>query len=316
MRSFYQVNAILKSNQKTNPAILAHECIRAAAAIPQAVQKVSQPPDPTSAIDVDNLKLVLTACSRAIISLIMGFNRLSNVIDGDKVQGKVTHAYVTMYSKIVDMLSETSKHEATATDDAQTAPGVDSSKSSSKSKTKQPLKSASIKNNATLSAISTFLCSIIENLNPNIEAHKSLFEGFAFAILEKLGSCMYILTFGHQRGQTLEMEIANANKADDIEDNDKLKPEEIAVKSAKHEAPYLVHLLNRIMAAAPAHLGSMISAKTGKSKVSNVSGSMKGALAIEAKNKLQRTLINCTFGTEGLDENHPLMVSIFPAWFS
>lgn len=310
MRSFYQVNAILKSNKKTEPAILAHECIRAAAAIPQVVSKVLQPLDSTSAVEIDDLKLVLTACSRAITFLVMGFNRLSNVNDGAQVQGKVTYAYVTMYAKLMDILSDTSKREATAAEDAETTPGVPKSKSSSKSKTKQQTKSRTSRNDSTLSAISTFLSSIIASLNPKIEVHKHLFEGFAFATLDKLGSCMFVLTFGHRRGETLEAEIATANKADEIEDDDALKPEEIALKSAKLEAPYLVHLLTRVMAAAPAHLGSMISAKTGKAKVANISGSMKGALAIEAKNKLQRTLVNCTFGTEDMYESHPLMVSI------
>ncbi|KAK1057698.1 hypothetical protein LTR33_013574 [Friedmanniomyces endolithicus] len=61
------------------------------------------------------------------------------------------------------------------------------------------------------------------------------------------------------------------------------------------------------MAAAPRHLGANISAKTGKAKQSDNKCSMKGALALHAKDRLQRTLMNCIFGAEGLDEEDPFM---------
>lgn len=306
MRSFYQVNAILKSNQKTDPVVLAHECVRAAATIPQVLQQVLKQPDSTSSADVEDLKVVLTACSRAIMSLTMAFNRLSNVADGSQVQGRVTYAYVAMYTKLIEVLTQTSKLEATK---VVAASGDENNKPTTKSKKKQAPNSATIRSNPTLQAISIFLCSIIDNLNPKLEAHHQLFEGFAFAVLEKLGSCLYILTFGRQRAETLKKEIAAANEVDEIEDGNNEKPEEAIMKSSKLEAPYLVQLLNRIMTAAPAHLGSLTSAKAGKAKAANASGSMKGATAIGVKNKLQRTLINCMFGTEGLDGASPLLVS-------
>ena len=41
----------------------------------------------------------------------------------------------------------------------------------------------------------------------------------------------------------------------------------------------------------------------------NKNNSMKGALTIKAKERLQRTLVNCVFGTEGNDKDDPMMVS-------
>ncbi|KAI7363852.1 hypothetical protein KC336_g21538, partial [Hortaea werneckii] len=87
----------------------------------------------------------------------------------------------------------------------------------------------------------------------------------------------------------------------------KLHRDEPGLQQAKLEAPYLIHLLARLMNAAPAHLGAIISTKTGKPKQANNKGSMKGALVLAAKDRLQRTLINCMFGTEGVDAQSPLM---------
>lgn len=309
MRGFYEVNAILKSNQKTEPAILAHQCVRAASAVPQVLQQALQNPSSTSDNAVDDLKLILTACNRAILSLIMGFNRLNHVTEGAQVQGKVIYAYVQMYTKLADILSETSTSEVTKSINGEPSTTVEKKSSSSKAKIKQASKPGNIKANTTLNLIAKFLCSIIDNLDPKIEAHKSLFEGFAYVVLEKLGSCLYTLTFGHRRGETIEVEIAMANTEDEIDDSDEPKPEELRLKGTKLEAPYLIRLLNRIMSAAPAHLGALISMKTGKAKIANNNGSMKGALAVGAKDRLQRTLVKCMFGTQDMEENHPLMVS-------
>ena len=179
----------------------------------------------------------------------------------------------------------------------------------SKAKAKQA-KAPALKDHRVLNVLTGFLCSVMDNLDSKDASHQALFEGFAFLILEKLGSRLYVIVFGHSRPALIEEDIGASMQADEIEDSERpttTKLEELQLRAAKLEAPYLVHLLKCIMNAAPAHLGVNISNKSSKAKQAASKGSSKGALTITAKERLQRTLVNCMFGTEGLDDNDPFM---------
>ena len=144
-----------------------------------------------------------------------------------------------------------------------------------------------------------------------MEVHKELFEGFAYCILNKLGNSLYLCVFGEARASSIEQEIMRSNAPDDIEDvaTPAALPaaEELGMRKANLQAPYLIHLLTRLMTLAPSHLGAAINARAGKSKAANSKGSMKGALAVIAKDRLQRTLVTCMFGTEGVDSDDTFM---------
>ena len=309
MRSFYQVNAILKSTQKTNPPMLAHECVRAASAVPQVIHQTLQKIDVGLSDDTDALLSVVTAANRAIQTLIMGLNRLSHVAEGVQVQGQVIYAFVKMYSKSVESLSDTAKSETTKAINSETSAAT-KKKPASKGKATQLSRAVYIKTNPSMSLLVSFLCNVIDGLDPKIEAHQSLFEGFAYVVLEKLGSCLYTLVFGQQRLETIESEISTANREDVIEDETEPTADEVALRSAKMVGPYLIELLKHIMTAAPFHIGAITNTKTEKSKTAKSKASTKASLAIAAKERLQRTLVNCVFGMEGVDQDDPFMVSI------
>ena len=88
---------------------------------------------------------------------------------------------------------------------------------------------------------------------------------------------------------------------DEIEDVDEPPLTETQLKQVRLEAPYLVHLLNKIMSSAPAYFGSTTSSKSTKAK--STKAASKGTLSIAAKECLQRTLINGVFGVEDADED-------------
>ena len=259
---------------------------------------------PEAALDL--LKSNLRAANRAVTSLISGLSRLSNAADGAEVQGRVIYAYVQMFSNLVEALGEASSRELRKPL-ARSEERPSTSKGKKKSENAKP---ANLKDKPTLNALTSFLCGILDLLDPKTEAHGSLFEGFAYAVLNKLGSRLYTLVFGHARASTLEAEIVRANAPEETEDSSQTSVPHhdcLELQQAKLEAPYLIHLLGRVMNAAPAHLGAVISTKTGKPKQANNKGSMKGALALAAKDRLQRTLVNCMFGTEGVDAVSPLL---------
>ncbi|KAK5113753.1 hypothetical protein LTR85_010770 [Meristemomyces frigidus] len=306
MRRLFQVHAVLKSHHRTEASVLAHHLIRAASALPQVVHQVVEQSSKRTITGPDLLKSNLTAAGRAVASLIVGITRLGHLTDGTEVLGQVVYWYVKMYDTLLHTLEEASEGAAKAAA-AHEIGGIAEKKTASskaKGKAQQP-KAVNLKDNPMLITITCFLCGIIDLLDPKTEAHKALFEGFAYSTLNALGARLYTCVFGHSRAATLEDEIRRSNQPDDIEDVAMPftpSADELDVNKAKLEAPYLIHLLTRLMNAAPAHLGAIVSSKTGKTKAANNKGSMKGALAITAKDRLQRTLVNCMFGTQGIDE--------------
>lgn len=273
--------------------------------MPQVVQKALQ----SNTSDNDFLKAVLTAAGRAAHILIAASNRLGRVANGNEVQGHVTYAYVHMFRKLLEILDEAAVTEVSKISNVKTHASPLKKQPPSKVKS-SPQKSLAIGDNAMLNLLTKFLCSILENLDSKVEAHKSLYEGCTYVVLSKVGPALYTLVFGHSRGETMAEEINISGQSDEIEDTTdtpELSPEEKQIKATKLKVPYLVHLLNRAMNAAPAQLGAITSSKTGKAKQANNKGSLKGALTMAAKERLQRTLVNCIFGTEGVDEDDPFM---------
>lgn len=311
MRSLFQVHGILKSHNRIEASALAHHLVRAASTLPQVIQQVVEKSLKRSNTGPDSLKSNLAAAGRAVASLIVGITTLNHVSGGTEVLGQVTYWYVKMYASFLATLAEASEGAAKAAAAHELGSAVEkkSTATRTKGKAQQP-KAFNLKDNPMLNAITCFVCGLIDLLDANVDAHKALFEGFAYGTLNTLGARLYTCVFGHTRGVNLEADIARSNLPDEIEDvarSPTLSADDLEVKKAKMEAPYLIHLLTRVMNAAPAHLGAIISSKTGKMKVANNKGSMKGALAIAAKDRLQRTLLNCMFGMEGMDQDDPFL---------
>ena len=299
MRSLYDVHSLVRGDKTIDSPTLAHHLVRAAATVPQVVLKFIPVSDPCVISGAGSLPAALAAAGRSIRLLLIGSGRISQEQNTNGVAGHVIYAFAQMYGKLLDCLEMVSVAEVSKT----TRDGFNSSTQKrmppSKAKSKQP-KQTNIKDHESLNLISKFLCGIIEALDPKVQAHKSLFEAFAYITLDKLGARLYLLVFGYARGTSIADEIAISSEPDEIEDTTNDTASDLRaqqLKAGKLEAPYLIHLLTRIMNAAPAHLDAIVMTKTGKPKQAS-KGSMKGAITISAKERLQRTLVNCMFGEE------------------
>jgi hypothetical protein len=254
--------------------------------------------------NVDELKHTLTLCKRATASILITYGRLEASTEDGHTQGQAVYALVHMFRDLLSTFSYLANGEtrrAIATDSS-------AQKASAKSKPKPP-RLFNIKETPSLSIFINFLESIIDQLDPRLHAHKALFEGITFCILSRLGDRLHHTVFGHIRAPTLEAEIMLSNAIDEIEDDGpspSRPPQDDEQKQIRLEAPYLIHLLNHIMKAAPSHLGAILSARASKAKQTTGNVPKRGTLTVEAKNCLQRTLVNCIFGTEGVDEDDPL----------
>ncbi len=302
MRSLFQVHKILKNHDRTEPSLLAYHLVQAAEALPQLVGKRVEQDDLAGKTAIDGFKPIIVATGRCFRYLISGFDRLTHVAGGSELCGQVTYAFVQMYSKLVDLIEAISKVETSST--AVTVP----TKSIPSKKAKVPA-AMGVRSTPLLDLLTRLLSSMLDRLDSKAETHRPLFEGFAYTVLNKLGPKLYTIAFGHPRAQDIAEEIQAGVQTLEAEENEgasaDLSDAESFKAATKLQAPYLIHLLNHIMTAAPGYLGAAINAKTGKPKAANNKGSVKGALTVVAKERLQRTLVNCMFGAEGASEEDP-----------
>lgn len=303
MRSFYQAHALLKSRERTDPYLLALHLNRGAKAVSDILQELSKQGPAASPCDLDTLQPVLTAASRAMQSLLVGYARISHVAHGNEVQGQVTYAYVRVFDTSLTVMTEAATFDLLELPQDALYPTLRPSTSNGRSK--QETQTAVRQTKHPVAArLTSFITGNIELLETRTELHKPLFEGLAYLVIEKLAGCLYTLVFGRARAATIEEEIAASVQPDDIEDATgppRTSPDDIKVKLAKLEAPYYIQMMTRLMQAAPLFFGASGTAKNGKSKGTSKQGPLKANLAITAKERLQNTLVDCMFGAEGRD---------------
>ncbi|EMF15929.1 uncharacterized protein SEPMUDRAFT_38996 [Sphaerulina musiva SO2202] len=297
-----------KATQRTTSSELAYHITRASSTIAQILQTEIRSIIAEQTKDNEQLKNALATTSRAITAVLAGYVRLTHVRDvseGTAAQGRVIYAIVSMFRSLLCCFTLLSAGEIDKRPSTAHASSSEKPKGRSKART-IPLKDQKVKENPTMSLYTTFLGNLLDMLDPRVEANQALFEGFTYCILDQLGKSLYSVVFGHSRAPDLELEL----KLDDgvlhdgaASEASALQQEDEERKQTKLEAPYLLHLLNRIMIAAPAHFGNVHGVKNGKAKSNRAPA--KNMLARSAKECLQRTLVHAIFGTENVNDDDP-----------
>lgn len=336
LRAVFHILEALKPGRRTETDQLAYHIERACSVIPSIVQQELDKLIADSNAGGEQSKAALTIAARALATILAGYTRLGKTQSqspGSSVPGKVTHAMVIMFKNLVDQLTVLSDRGATKkenVDDNVSAlanarpstarpatshakggaarPSTARPSSPKKAKAKAPAraknpKDEKVKEDPILALYTTFLGRVIDMIDPKVESNHALFEGFTYCVLNHLGKRLYAIVFGKSRAPTLEAEIQQGVDGPP----DETSPDPTTARELTHEqkqtrleAPYLLHLLNRVMIAAPAVFGNVHGIKnSGKTKNVNKAPA-KNTLAISAKECLQRTLVNCMFGTEGV----------------
>ena len=146
------------------------------------------------------------------------------------------------------------------------------------------------------------LLALLTHLTPSKNGgHTALYEGILYLLLDAVGKRLFFLTFHHERRNTCEGDIASFDESGS---------EDIQKKAASIEVKYLVTLLERAVSLAPAFLGLASSgelahglkpsraATVKKASTTAKSNQPKPSLSVAAKERLQRTLVQCIFGDQ------------------
>ncbi|KAK1057697.1 hypothetical protein LTR33_013573 [Friedmanniomyces endolithicus] len=160
MRGLYEMYTFSKHPDRSEATVLAYHLVRTASVLPQVVQQAIKTSFTQPASGHEVLKTTLTAAGKAVVSLVVGLDRLSQATDGTELQGQVVYAYVHMFVSLLGTFEEVSEFEVieaqrkTSMTAAAKRPSTSKKKASSQ-QPKQP-KQPNLKETPSLNAITCF----------------------------------------------------------------------------------------------------------------------------------------------------------------
>jgi hypothetical protein len=249
----------------------------------------------TSKADTEFPRL-LRAAGRAFMSLFHGLTTIweKGTEAAKRHHGATTFIYIQAFNTLLDVISSNCNLIAQL-NAQQEPPSTTTTKKSEPSKTKFGMKPRIAQE------LSSLLLALLSHLTPSRQStHTALFEGMMYLLLERTGRRLYLLTFNRERGLTIEEEMIDGNPSPAAEIGT------IEHQGISLEVKFLVGLLERGMSLAPGFLGSVSGVQSG-TKASrggatagskqNSKGTGGTSLTFSAKQMLQRTLVECMFGS-------------------
>jgi hypothetical protein len=176
-----------------------------------------------------------------------------------------------------------------------------------------------VKESVPARSLAHLIISLLGLLDKGNAIHQTIFDGFAFLLLERVGNRLYYATFGRHRSTSIESSFALPPER--LNTGEKLKSDTEA-RGIHFEMKALILILERTMGLAAHHMNPP-SNKTGKLPTPNRLGrtlsmkvlpaAPKGLLSSIAKDRLQRTLVTCMYGDTIEDEFLDVLTKSVPS---
>ncbi|KAJ4351240.1 uncharacterized protein N0V89_006579 [Didymosphaeria variabile] len=233
--------------------------------------------------DKSELSCLMSACARAWTLVIVALDKLEEDSPESRRPGLVIFECVKLISAALDAIRLAARHAAWKKGGRST--------------------NETIQESVGARSIAHLLATFIGHLGKDSAVHHRLFDGIAYVLFERVGDQLYYCTFERQRSATIEERIVPPSESTD--------PHEIArhatdAAAIRLEVKALVIILERAMSVAPLHLNEQTVKKSRAALARTVSlknvSSTRIRLSSLAQERLQRTLITCTFGHQVDDD--------------
>jgi len=251
----------------------------------------------------------LTIAARAFMSVLVGISRMIDATHDNRLPGLVICELVEMFKTVLLAIESSARHTA---ETAATTP-----QPSKKGKAKDG--PVVVKESIAARSLAHFLIGLLGLLDKTNVIHQKIFDGFVFLLLERVGKRLYYCTFGQERSATIEENLLPPPEP--TNDIDKAK-RDIEALGIRLEVKALVLILERAMGLAPHHMNPP-NTKAAKIPASNrlartismktLPAAPKGRLSAIAKDRLQRTLVTCMYGSKTDDEFLDVLTKPVPA---
>jgi hypothetical protein len=246
------------------------------------------------------MSFAIRASARAFTSLLVGLGKISNYGTERRLPNLVVCECVRMFKTILDSISDSTR---SAIETRSASPSR-----ANKSRTKATY---SAKESNTPRTLVQFFNALMSYLDKNDPDHREIFEGLLFVLMERVGKRLFYCTFGRNRSVTVQGDIA---LPPDHDHPAVIARQEVEALAVQLEVRSLVTILERAIALAPYHINDRITSSSPACKsqkpssiarsltMRNLAPASKAPLSTRAKDRLQRTLVNCIFGQDEHDE--------------
>jgi hypothetical protein len=250
--------------------------------------------------DTSEMSFAIRASARAFTSLLVGLGKISKYGTERQLPSLVVCECVRMFKTILDSISDSTR---STTETRSASP-------SRTNKTRTKATSSTKESNAPRTLVQLFNA-LMSYLDKNDPDHREIFEGLLFVLMERVGKRLFYCTFGRNRSVTVQGDIALPL---DHDHPAVIARQEVEALAVQLEVRSLVTILERAIALAPYHINDRITSSSPackSQKTSSIARSLtmrnlppasKAPLSTRAKDRLQRTLVNCIFGQDEHDE--------------
>ncbi|KAF2821952.1 hypothetical protein CC86DRAFT_357872 [Ophiobolus disseminans] len=251
----------------------------------------------------------LTISARGFMSVLVGITRMMDATHDDRLPSLVICELAEMFNTVLSAI-ESSAHQTAETARSTPAP---------LKKGKAKATPAVVKESMPARSLAHFLIGLLGLLDKTNGIHQKIFDAFVFLLLERVGKRLHYCTFGRHRSANIEDNLAPPPEP--TNEIDKAKCDTNAL-GTRLEVKALVLILERAMGLAPHHMNPP-NTKAPKSPISNclartismktLPAAPKGRLSAIAKDRLQRTLVACMYGSSSDDEFLDVLTKPIPA---
>lgn len=251
----------------------------------------------------------LTISARAFMSVLVGITKMMDASSDARLPNLVVCELAETFKSALQAIEASAQHTASAS--------WSSSPDSTKKKSKEPI--PVVKESVPARSLAHFLIGILGLLDKSNSIHQKVFDAFAFLLLERVGKRLYYCTFGRHRGATVEDDLSLPPKSPTSAIKTMPDTEALATRL---ELKALILILHRVMGLAPHHMNptstkairQLTSNRVGRTlSMKTLPAAPKGRLSSLAKERLQRTLINCMFGDNTDDEFLDILTKPMPS---
>lgn len=257
--------------------------------------------------DKSDFAHAMTICARAFMSTLVGLTKLTDTSHDQRLPSLVICELAEAFKTTLLSI------ESSALQTAHTAACAPAQPKKSKAKTP----ANTVKESTAARSLAHFLISWLGLLEKSNSLHQKLFECFAFLLFERVGKRLYYCTFGRHRSTRVEDNLVPVSELTEATAINKRDTEALGIRL---ELKALILILERAMGLAPHHLSSpMGKANNTTNRLSRtlslktLPSAPKTRLSVIAKDRLQRTLVSCMYGSKGDDEFLDVLTKPMPA---
>lgn len=250
--------------------------------------------------DRSELSSFIQTSTRAWSSVVFGLKKLS-AGNGSHLPSLVIFECIRMFKTILASVSDSAQQIAYSRLSTQQSKG-------SKNRVET---STTARETGPFRAVAQFINALIASLSKDDRHHREIFEGILFVLIERISRLLFYITFDRQRSATIEGDITISPTRDDKRDVARQITESLATRL---EAQCLVTMLDRAMGLAPHHMNSPLGSRPSSSNrrasssfrttptKNSLARASTAPLVARARDRLQRTLVQCMFGEDEQDE--------------